>query len=257
MQGLLSVKRIEDIDGAEDARAHALAQFVRLPLDADPRGAMVLAGLDSQLPNVDHCLRPQEGEPSRSGYESLAHLELLAAGDVNIRAGGNVSRLALNLFPLSGAASGVLYTTRDQSAVPLPPRELYSIETTGSEEIPQLTLEGRAPDVLSNLTVGGVPLADGLRVSRGEPLDLTWAEGEGADVVYVQLVGDQDTFVCSFRDDQGSGTVPGSITSALPADSDARLSIHRVRELTLSQYEPRFESLLRFDFELSAGLHVE
>ncbi|MET0411332.1 MAG: hypothetical protein ABW217_08540, partial [Polyangiaceae bacterium] len=53
VQALLSVKRIEDASHAEEPRAHALVQFARLPLEADTRTALALAGLQTALPEVD------------------------------------------------------------------------------------------------------------------------------------------------------------------------------------------------------------
>jgi hypothetical protein len=275
VQALLSVKRIEDASHAEEPRAHALVQFARLPLEADARTALALAGLQTALPEVDHCFHPASGEPARSDGDSFEHIELLEAGDVNIRAERAVSRLALNLFPLSGAASGVLYTTRDQAASPLPVRALYSLEATGSETIPALRVAGSAPDSLASFTVGGTPLADLMRtellrteddagaiagrgvVKRGEPLDLTWAEGEAGDQVFVQIFDEQDGFLCGFKDDEGSGTIPATLTSVLQPGSLARISVHRVRELAIVQDDPRVDALLRFDFELTSALHVE
>lgn len=285
VQALLSVKRIEDASRAEEPRAHALVQFSRLPIEADARTALALAGLQAALPEVDHCFHPPSGEPARADADSLEHIELLEAGDVNIRAERAVSRLALNLFPLSGAASGVLYTTRDQAAAPLPARARYALEASGSETIPALTVAGNAPDALASFTVGGTPLADLMRaddgsaaelaasssvtnsgvitsagrgvVKRGEPLDLTWAEGEAGDQVFVQIFDEQDGFLCGFKDDEGSGSIPAALTSVLQAGSLARISVHRVRELAIVQDDPRVDALLRFDFELTSALHVE
>lgn len=285
VQALLSVKRIEDASHTEEPRAHALVQFARLPLEADARTALALAGLQTALPEVDHCFHPPSGEPARTDGDSLDHIELLEAGDVNIRAERAVSRLALNLFPLSGAASGVLYTTRDQAASPLPARARYSLEASGSETIPALRVAGNAPDALLSFTVGGTPLADLMRadedagadvvatnagstvsgnattgrgvVKRGEPLDLTWAEGEAGDQVFVQIFDEEDGFLCGFKDDEGSGTIPAALTSVLQPGSLARISVHRVRELAIAQDEPRVDALLRFDFELTSALHVE
>jgi hypothetical protein len=295
VQALLSVKRIEDASHAEEPRAHALVQFARLPLEADARTALALAGLQTALPEVDHCFHPPSGEPARSDADSLDHIELLEAGDVNIRAERAVSRLALNLFPLSGAASGVLYTTRDQAAAPLPARARYALEASGSETIPALSVAGNAPDALAGFTVGGTPLADLMRadddagadvvapgsvgagssvsggnasggvgpmagrgvVKRGEPLDLTWTEGEAGDQVFVQIFDEQDGFLCGFKDDEGSGTIPAALTSMLQPGSLARISVHRVRELAIAQDDPRVDALLRFDFELTSALHVE
>lgn len=258
LQALVSVKRSDDLTHEEEPRAHALVQFARLPLDADARTTLALAGLQTMLPNPEHCFHPPTPEPSRADIDTVEHLELLAAGNVDVRAAGNVSRLALNLFPPSGAASGVLYTTRDQSPEPLPPSALYSIEVTGSEAIPSLRFDGRAPEALTGLALNGVPVEEARAITRGEPLDLTWAEGDPNDQVYVHVSDDEDGFVCGFRDEDGAGTIASALTAVLSPRSTARVSVHRIRELTVAQGDPRVDALLRFDFELTtSALRVE
>jgi hypothetical protein len=178
--------------------------------------------------------------------------------------------LALNLFPPSGSASGVIYTTPDQSAAPLPPDTHYAINATGSEAIPALRIQGQAPSSLRDVTVGGVPLERAAAFTAGQPLDLTWAEGESADRVYIELADLETSILCTFADEDGSGTVPGPLTARLAPDSAVRVSVHRVREAVQAQ-ETRareiqlqervdaliVEAMVRFDFELTSVLRVE
>jgi hypothetical protein len=206
-------------------------------------------------------------------YTLREPLELLEAGEVSIRAGEMLTRLALNSFPPSGSASGVIYTTPDQSADPLPADENYAIRATGSSTIPPLSIAGRAPGSLNDITIGGLPLERVQQIAAGLPLDITWAEGAVGDRVYVELVDNDHNLACAFPDEEGSGTVPSAFTAQLRPASDipsaVRLSVHRVREAVQPETllpdvrgEAMGESLslettVRFDFETTAVLRVQ
>jgi len=288
LQAVLSIDRVEDAS-REDASpsASAMAQFVILPSEADVHDTLGAAGLRSQLPERTGCAEvvdtpgsdgagadraAVDGTPNARRYELLQPLELLEAGDVSVQADDMVTRLALNLFPPSGSASGVIYTTPDQSAAPLPPDASYSIRATGSGVIPPLTIEGQAPRTLADVTVGGVPLERAQQLTAGQPLDLTWAEGAAGDRVYLELADAERSLACVFADEEGSGTLPGSLTARFGSGSVVRLSVHRVREAvqpdesvrvdTRGRESQGFESLslettVRFDFELTSVLRVD
>ncbi len=262
LRALLSIERIEEASG-EQPSASAMAQFVVLPSETDARDALDAAGLRSEVPDRAGCAEVALPEVARADANMLVpeQLELLEAGEVDIHAGGVVTRLALNLFPPSGSASGVIYTTPDQSADPLPADSDYSINATGSDSIPRLAIEGRAPGSLREVTLGGLPLATA-SVHAGQPLDLTWVEGDPADRVLVQLSDAETAIQCSFADMDGSGSVPGSLTARLAPASNARISLHRMREAVRTQEPQRadamiLETTVRFDFELTSVLRVQ
>jgi len=277
LEAVLSIERIEDASREDDSpSASAMAQFVILPSEADVHDTLGAAGLRSQLPEHAGCAEvlgaDRPGSDGAIRYELLQPLELLEAGDVSVQADDMVTRLALNLFPPSGSASGVIYTTPDQSAVPLPPDASYSIRATGSGVIPPLTIEGQAPRALADVTVGGLPLERALQLSAGQPLDFTWAEGAAGDRVYLELADAERSLACVFADEEGSGTLPGSLTARFGSGSVVRLSVHRVREAVQPdesiRLDPRgresqgFETLslettVRFDFELTSVLRVD
>jgi hypothetical protein len=259
---LLSVERTEAAGQEELLSASAMAQFVSLPVDADADDALELIGVGARIPGPDECFTsPGEASGASRGATARAEfdrVELLAAGDVTIRVGDEVTHLALNLVPFSGSASGVLYATRDRAAAPLRPGANYVIDVTGSEYVQPMTLDGAAPPALQNVTVGGVPLDEEILVlNPGEPLDLTWAEGEAGDRVYAHVLGESSSSViCTFRDDAGSGTIPGERTAALLSDTAARISLHRMREISVNQ-TPYLRTLVRFDFEVTSILRVD
>jgi hypothetical protein len=264
LQAVLAIERLEDASRAETSSASAMAQFVVLPADADAHETLDAAGLRTQLPERRGCSQTAAGATLREGAGAVRvfpeQLELLEAGDVSIQAGEEVTRLALNLFPPSGSASGVIYTTPDQAAA-LPPDTRYAIRATGSEEIPPLNIQQEAPSALRDVTVGGVPLERATSLRAGQPLDITWAEGDGSDRVFIELAGADANVLCSFGDDEGSGSVPGALTAKLGPDL-VRLSLHRVRETVGAQEPPRadaviLETMVRFDFELTSTLRID
>lgn len=260
LQAVLSIERQEDASRGETSSASAMAEFVVLPADADAHETLDAAGLRAQLPERRGCSEALAGFGSseRAGA-MIEQLELLEAGEVSIQADEQVTRLALNLFPPSGSASGVIYTTPDRSAA-LPPGVAYTIRATGSDAIPPLSILQEAPSALRDVTVGGVPLERATSLRAGQPLDFTWLEGDASDRVFVELSGSDASVLCSFADDEGSGSVPGGLTAKL--GTDVRLSLHRVREAAGAQEPPRpdaliLETMVRFDFALTSSLRVD
>jgi hypothetical protein len=323
LEAVLSIERLEEAGHSDAPSASAMAQFVILPSDADVHDTLGAAGLRAQLPEHAGCVdlvaadaaasarRRSAGATNGLRYSLREPLELLEAGDVSIRAGDMLTRLALNSFPPSGSASGVVYTTPDQSAEPLPPDESYAILATGSSSIPPIRIVGRAPLALADVTVGGQPLerpapaaagvvatdpaldtvgaplppqfpqqssrqAAPLSLTAGQPLDITWSVGSAGDRIYVELADAEHSLACAFPDEDGAGTVPGTLTGQLRADptsaaagSPVRLSVHRVREVVQPETAPEeahpespgyglsLETTVRFDFETTALVRVQ
>ncbi len=264
LQAVLSIERMEDASHAETSSASAMAEFLVLPADADAHETLDAAGLRTQLPERKGCSEAALGATLRGGAGQAQafpeQLELLEAGEVSIQAGDLVTRLALNLFPPSGSASGVIYTTPDQNAA-LPAGSSYAIRATGSDSIPPLNIRQEAPSALRDVTIGGVPLERATSFTAGQPLDITWTEGDAADRVFVELGGAEGNVICSFADDDGSGSVPGALTAKLGPEA-VRVALHRVREAVGAQEPPRadaliLETMVRFDFELTSTLRVD
>lgn len=263
LQAVLSIERVEDLSHTDATSASAMAQFVILPADADAHETLDAAGLRAPLPERRGCSAAAADAGARGaarGQSFPEQLELLEAGDVSIQADGTVTRLALNLFPPSGSASGVIYTTPDRDA-PLPPGSSYAIQATGSDAIPPLMVQLEAPGALRDVTLAGVPLERAAALTAGQPLDLTWAEGDAGDRLILELAGGEASVLCSFADDEGSGSVPGALTAKLGAEP-VRVALHRVRETMRAQEPARIDSLIletmvRFDFELTTTLRVD
>jgi hypothetical protein len=246
---LISVERSTPVDALETPRATALAGFVRVPAIVDPKSVMNLVGLGLELPPAGQCARAARGPDATTPLAPLGRVEFLEAGDVTLSAGGSATVLAPRAFPtVTDLVSGVVYTTRDRSADPLPAGARYALNTEGALAIPPLAVVERAPAALDGATIGGLPVAEVSSIATTRPIDLTWNVGEAGDFVYVELSsadGAANT-VCAFRDEAGAGTVPPAAHDSV---GPGTLSLHRARSREfLSPGISRGE--LRFDFEL-------
>jgi hypothetical protein len=249
---LISVERSGVAEQPEAARAGALAGFVRIPADVDSKALVELVGLSRPLPAVGQCRSATE-EPPAASPSSVGHVEFLEAGDVSIYAAEEPATLAPHAFPtVTELISGVVYTTRDRSAVPLPAATRYGIRVTGGAAVPPFAIEREAPPELDSVTVGGVPLAEVSEIRLSEPVDLTWSVGAAGDLVIVELASADGTksALCTFRDDAGAGSVAGRTLSVAGA---GRLSLRRLRVIELSQ-SGLDAGELRFDFELAQSV---
>jgi hypothetical protein len=276
------VERSRSLDGSNSAQA--MAHFVEVTPGAE--SSLELVGLHSPV------LQP--GQPCRTDHDAASaneapvELELLDAGAVEIVLGhGNdglaptVVTLAPHAFPsISSFASGLVYTTRDRSADTLPSGAVYDIrvngaqsngaqsngaqsngaQSNGARSIPRLEFSGQAPDELTQVTLGGVPLEAVAELDAAAPLDVTWQVGRPGDIVVVELANPDDgsrRLQCSFADDLGSASIAPH--RLLPALGKARLSLRRVRQLdadlgSLGRGSDAVRGELRFDFEITRAL---
>jgi hypothetical protein len=253
---LVSVERSVLVNPDEPAQAEALAQFPRVPARDEPASVLRAAGLIRDLPGAGECMTPAELAELSGALSATSSVEFLDVGEVTIQAGEAVTALGAHAFPtVSDFASGVVYATRDRDPEPLPPGETYLITVAGSPGVDGMTFHASAPLPLDNVTLGGLPLAEVEAVPASQPLDLTWTVGQPGDLVYVALTTQDESsgVVCSFRDEDGVGTIPGDF---LPATSLARLSLHRMRRQALRD-APIDSGEIRFDFELATALELE
>lgn len=249
---LVGIERSVSLDDSEAARAGVLAGFVQMPADVDAKSLFDLVGLTKPIPEIGRC-RTRGQAPITPPLSSIGHVEFLEAGDVSVSAADARTTLAPHAFPtVTELISGIVYTTRDRSAEPLPGGARYSVHTSGAAGVPALAVEREAPAELEGVMVGGVSLAEVVELRASEPLDLTWTPANvPGDVVLVEVSGvdGAGSSVCAFRDDAGVGSLPKDL--AVPGPG--RLSLHRVRSAEFSA--PGVEvGELRFDFEVAATL---
>jgi hypothetical protein len=257
-QALLSVERtVAASDAPVSVRAHASAYFLRLQAGADHTLAARLVGATDVLPAMGQCqpapMLTDQGMP----LASLGPVDLVDVGEVSLEASETRATLAARAFPdVVDLISGVVYTTRDLMADPLPGAGAYRFRISGSPAVPPMALEARAPGPVEHLYVGGYAL-------RGEPLSLpredlaiTWQPPAGADLVYVELASTEDGPLervrCTFPNEGRAVIGVGSLPKA-NAQSIAVHLLHR-QEVTAPGLD---RGEIRFDLATSGPLRFE
>src|SRR5262249_44971162 len=146
--------------------------FLSLPRELEPGRVLPIAGLALELPAAGACRKSDAGAKPVPA-EELARAELVDAGEVTLVAGGVVTTLAPRAFPSAAdAISGVVYTTRDRAAEPLPAAARYTIATSGSAALDPISAELPAPATLSGVTLVGTPLGEVSTLHASQPLEL-------------------------------------------------------------------------------------
>jgi hypothetical protein len=250
---IVVVERSAGAEAPEAVRAEAFAGFIKVPADVEPAAVLPIAELALELPLPGAC-RKIERDRKAAPPETLAQSELLDAGEVTLVAGGAVTTLAPRAFPSAAdAISGVVYTTRDRAAEPLPASSRYTVATSGSSALEPISVELPAPAALEGLTIAGSTFNELTSLRAAEPVELRWNAGAAGDLVYVTLTSDASSTLCAYGDEAGRGTLPGS---SVAARGSATLSLHRLRATPFTS-AGLGRGELRFDFEVSGSVTVE
>ncbi|HEY6727746.1 MAG TPA: hypothetical protein VI197_27115, partial [Polyangiaceae bacterium] len=231
---VVTIERSESADGSS-SKAEALAGFLEVPALVDAHSVLQLVGLGLDLPEPGSCTLGA-ARATAGPLTETANVEFVDAGAVELEVSGARERLAPYAFPtVTDSISGVLYTSRDRAADPLPSGSRYTLTAAGSGL--GLRVSHDAPHALSGVTVNGTPLAEVAGVGTSNPLDLTWDVDAPGDIVYVELTASSAQsaaqvpsasrrVICSFADELGAGSVP---TEAFAAGGTGRVSVHRLR----------------------------
>jgi hypothetical protein len=249
---LVTVERSVTENAAEAPRAAAFAGFVRTPPGVDANSMMRLAGFGLDLPPVGQCAEPNGDRAASVPLSPLARVEFLDAGDVTLRTATTSAALATRALPaVTDLIAGVVYTTRDRAADPLPAAANYTLSTTGGV-LGAFNVNASAPPLLSGVSVGSTPLSELTTVAVQSPLALSWNRGLARDLVYIELTtqGGSATTRCTFRDDAGQGSVPAG---AFVATGAGEVSLHRVHSEPFASGGVAAGEV-RFDFEQSANV---
>lgn len=250
--GLITIQRSVTENSAEPPRASAFAGFVRTPPEVDANAVLHLAGFALDLPALGQCAEPTHARGSSVPLNPLGRVEFLDAGDVVLRTASTSALLATRAFPaVTDLIAGVVYTTRDRTADPLPAATPYTLSTSGGV-LRAVNVNASAPPLLSNISVGSTPLAELATVSVHSALALTWSRGLAGDLVYAEL-SSQDgsaTLRCAFRDEAGTGIVP---PGAFAGAGAGEISLHRIRSQAFASGDVDAGEV-RFDFEQSANV---
>jgi hypothetical protein len=269
---LLSVERSAAAgDSTVIPRAHASAYFMRLPAGADSNLAARLVGAALTLPAIDQCESADSLWNRGLPLASLEPVDLVDVGQVAIEAGQTTETMAARAFPdVIDLVSGVVYTSRDQIADPLPDGERYVFRISGSPAFPRVAFGATAPSPPTEVLVAGTPLESAPIAVPRQDLALRWRPNGGDSVIYVDIVPNDDGAVtrlrCAFADD-GEATVP---LAMLPNGATQTISIHRVVrapaqgvDWDADQTQGEAGSLnldggeIRFDLAATGGLRFE
>jgi hypothetical protein len=251
---VVAVERSAGAETPEEVKAEAFAGFLSLPPELEPAAVLPAAGLAVDLPPAGACRKALRDPRSPVSADELARAELLDAGEVTLVAGGVVTTLAPRAFPSAAdAISGVVYTTRDRAAEPLPAAARYTVATSGSGALEAISVELPAPAALDGVAVMGTALGEIETLGGSRPVELSWAPGVAGDIVYVTLETDAASTLCAFRDEGGRGTIPAS---HVPPAGLADISVHRLRATPFAS-AGLGRGELRFDFELSGSFNIE
>jgi hypothetical protein len=257
-QAILSVDRNAAAgDPSASARAHASAYFLRLQAGADPNLAARLVGATDVLPAIGQCEAVGVLNDQAMPLATLGPVDLVDVGQVALEASTIRATFAARAFPdVADLVAGVVYTTRDLTADPLPDQGTYKFKIAGSNAVPPMTLEALAPGPARELSVAGLPLrGETLVLGRGD-LAVRWEPAASTDQVYIELAstedGPLDRVRCSFAND-GQATISAS---ALPRAAMQSISIHLVRREGIAA--PGLDGgWIRFDLATSGTLRFE
>lgn len=260
-RGLVRIERSTSLE-PDGARAYALARFAHVS-SANPDRVLELLQLSNALPDVGQCLEADADEqPALAG---VGRVELLEAGDVTIAAADQATLLAPRAFPtVKDLVSGVVYSTRDQAAEPLPAAASYRITSSGSPLLPPLDVTADAPLSPGAVRVAGMGLGEVDAIDLSRSVHIGWEPGEEldpdySDLMVFELSDGVSTLLCGFDDLAGQGTVPQSVLQnssfALDGVREASLALHRVRSVAFSS-DGLDEGEVRFDFEVRTRLRV-
>jgi len=287
---VVTIERSESADGT-NSKAEALAGFLEVPALVDAHSVLQLVGLGLDLPEPGTCTLGSE--PVSAGpLTETASVEFVDAGAVELEVSGAHERLAPYAFPtVTDSISGVLYTSRDRTADPLPSGSRYTLSADGLGIRASLD----APRALSGVSINGTPFAEVASVSTASPLDLTWdvdtarTSSAPGDIVYVELTasssapsgsapsgsapsgsapsgsarsgsapsdsarsGSARRVICSFGDELGAGSVP---TEAFATEGTGVVAVHRLRAHEFDVLDgDSNRGQLRFDFAVAANV---
>jgi len=249
---LISVERSAVLNSTESPRAAAFAGFVRTPPEVDANAMLRLAGFGLDLPALGQCAEPNHERSNSIPLNPLGRVEFLDAGDVTLKTSTTNAPLATRALPaVTDLIAGVVYTTRDRAADPLPAATTYTLAASGGL-LRAFNVNASAPAQLTAVSVAGVPLSELSSVAVHEPIALTWTPGSTRDLVYVEFTSQDGsaTTRCTFRDDAGLGNVPASTFARVGL---GEISLHRVHSEPFASGSVDAGEV-RFDFEQSANV---
>ena len=198
--------------------------------DCDRRDVQLVADLVGnhphrrELPELDTCVR-QSGpmDPSaRKAAVPQAHVQLLDVGNVQLKAGGRVVPLRIELVPsLFSAVRGVRYDAEVDRSRGLLAAGSLSLEATGGDGIAAFKASIQVPRPVRITHIGGQPVRGGhvTLVNEPGPLTLRWGSVDGTADLEVTVGAERgqglDWVRCRLTDD-GAFALPSAVLHDLP-----------------------------------------
>ncbi len=245
---------VERTVGVGDARASAVARFVRMRAGAVDEDALRLVGATVDFPALGTCVTGVAGAkaPGASGATTVGSgpsaspnpraVELLDVGAMSLEANGLRTNLQARQIPdVVDLLSGVVYATPAADADALPARSVYVLRAAGSLEldVAPFAVSASAPDEPMNVRISGqdagpdnggvvqVPSA----LANDAPIDVSWEAGSSDDFVYFDVSGEpgvkleaQASARCLFLD-VGQAALT---TAAFGDTTSGTITIHRL-----------------------------
>ena len=223
--GSFGVVRIDrdseaELSGARAVLGAAFAQYRGLD------GRDVLALLGSHSAEIETC-RVQGMEEGAFATPD-AEVELIDAGELEVRVAGTRTELFARTFPdLAGMVGGVFYAEDATLAPARADVDEYVVAASG-RELPSFEVVAVAPPGLTEVLVDGAAAEDGVSIERGFDVTFEWDAGDPRDRVEIEIAAAGQVVECAARDD-GSFRLDGQTLAWLGADEEARVVVSRVR----------------------------
>jgi hypothetical protein len=232
------------VAGGENARAEAVARFVRMRAGAVDDEALRLVGAAIDFPPPGTCALATE-EEGRENAVGRA-VELVDVGAVSVEVNGaSLSLLPRRLPDIVDLVSGVFYSTRPPDADALPSGATYILRA-GADEVFAVT--SRAPDEPGNLRIGGqdAKTPGGLVLPSDAGIEISWGSGNPEDSIYVDVAQLGSSGMRSARclfGDTGHAVLPTSVV----VEGGGTVAVHRLHRETF-QARGFGTGEIRFDF---------
>jgi hypothetical protein len=241
------VERTVSVD--DNARAEAVARFVRMRSGAVDDDALLMVGAAIEFPALGTCAPLAAARPAESGPARA--VQLVDVGTIGLEANGLRTSLQARRLPdIVDLVSGVVYSTRAPDPDTFPSDTAYVLRATGRPELDlaPFTVFATAPREPDELRVAGQdPHAPGgLVLPSDTATSLTWTAGNREDVVYVDVTQSAASGPSSVRclfEDAGHAVIAATAMT----NDDGTLTVHRLHRETF-QTAGIDAGEIRFDF---------
>jgi hypothetical protein len=226
---------VERTVGASDARANAVARFVRMRSGAVDEDALRMVGATVDFPALGSCVTA----PAAKRAGTARALELLDVGAISLEANGLRTSLQARQIPdVVDLLSGVVYATPTADADALPAGSVYVLRAAGSvdQDVAPFAVSASAPDEPSQVRIAGQDIGGNgglVALANGAAVDVSWEAGSSDDFVYLDVTGERErdgerdapTAARCLFSDLGRGTL---IPAAFGETTSGTITIHRL-----------------------------